>query len=83
MDRVISTIKSDPAKLQQYCTIVKAQNEYQQADEQKNEQKMVELDQRIETAAKSLGPDFGKVTSSELDEASAQALDDLGSSCKS
>jgi len=82
VDRLVTTIKSDPSKLQNYCQIVKLQTEYQQADEQKNEGKLTELDGKMEAAAKALGPEFDKILSSELDDASAKSLDELSASCK-
>ena len=82
VDKLVSTIKADPAKHQNYCSIVKLQTEYQKADEQKNEAKLKELDDKMDAAAKSLGPDFDRVMSAELDDASSKSLDELTSSCK-
>jgi hypothetical protein len=82
VDRLVTTIKGDPAKLRNYCTIVKLQGEYQQADEQKNEQKLKELDAKMDAAAKTIGPEFDRIMSAELDDASAKSLDDLSSICK-
>ncbi len=82
VDKLVSTIKADPAKKQSYCTIVKMQSEYQQADQQKNEAKLKELDDKMDAAAKSLGPDFDRVMASDLDDAAAKSLDDLNSTCR-
>lgn len=82
VDQVVTSIKGDPNKLQNFCKIVTLQSSYQQAEEQKNEQKLKELDNQIEEAAKVLGPQYEKVVSSELDDASAKSLDDLSSTCK-
>lgn len=82
VDQLVSSIKSDNTKHQNYCSLVKLQTQYQAADDKKDQAKLKELDDKIEATAKTLGPEFDRVMSAEIDDASAKSLDDLASSCK-
>ncbi|HZV21742.1 MAG TPA: hypothetical protein VE986_09390 [Hyphomicrobiales bacterium] len=81
VQKVVDSIKADKAKLAQFCAITKIQEQYSAAAEKKDEKKLQDLDKQMEEAAKKLGPDFERVTSSELDDESANLLDTLAKSC--
>lgn len=80
--KVVSSIKADPAKMKQFCQIQKLQDEYEKAGQKKDDKKLDELDKAMDTAANAIGPDYIKVTSVDLDDASAKLLDDLAVTCK-
>ncbi|MGA7323353.1 MAG: hypothetical protein WBX25_02430 [Rhodomicrobium sp.] len=82
VQKVVDSIKGDKTKMAQFCSIMKLQGDYQAAAEKKDDKALTELDKKMEDASKKLGPDFEKVTSSDLDDESAALLDSLGKSCK-
>src|SRR5579864_4454301 len=81
VQKVVDGIKADKAKMTQFCSITKLQEQYSAAAEKKDEKKLQDLDKQMEDASKKLGPDFEKVTNSELDDESAALLDNLAKSC--
>jgi len=82
VQKLVDGIKGDKTKLSQFCDIMKLQGQYQAAAEKKDEKALEALDKQMEDASKKMGPDFDKVTSSEIDDESAALLDDLAKSCK-
>jgi Skp family chaperone for outer membrane proteins len=82
VQKLVDSIKGDKAKTAQFCSIMKLQGEYQAAAEKKDDKKLEALDKQMEDESKKLGPDFDKVTSSEIDDESAALLDDLSKTCK-
>jgi hypothetical protein len=83
VQKLVDGIKGDKTKLGQFCDIMKLQGEYQAAAEKKDDKTLQALDKQMEDASKKMGPDFDKITSSEIDDDSAKLLDDLAtSSCK-
>ncbi len=81
VQKLVDTIKGDKAKMASFCDLMKLQDESQAADK-KDDKKLEELDKKMEEDAKKVGPDFEKVTSGDMDEASASLLDNLSKSCK-
>lgn len=81
VQKLVDSIKNDKAKLTQFCSISKLQEQYSAAAEKKDEKKLQELDKQMEESSKKLGPDFERITSSELDDESAGLLDNLAKSC--
>jgi hypothetical protein len=82
VQKLVDGIKADKAKSAQFCDIMKLQTQYQAAAEKKDDKQLEALDKQMEDASKKLGPDFDKVTSSEIDDESAALLDDLAKTCK-
>ncbi len=82
VQKLVDIIKADKAKTAQFCEIMKLQGDYQAAAEKKDEKKLEALDKQIEQATTKLGPEFDKVTASEIDDESAVLLDDLSKTCK-
>jgi hypothetical protein len=82
VQKLVDGIKADKTKTAQFCDIMKLQGQYQAAAEKKDEKQLEVLDKQMEDASKKLGPDFDRVTSSEIDDESAALLDDLSKSCK-
>lgn len=81
VQKVVDAIKGDPNKVSQFCALAKLQSQYQalgKADEKKAEV----LEKQMDEASKPLGPDFEKVTTSDIDDDSAALLDGLAKSCK-
>jgi hypothetical protein len=82
VQKLVDSIKADKTKTAQFCDIMKLQGQYQTAAEKKDEKQLEALDKQMEDASKKLGPDFDRVTSSEIDDESAALLDDLSKTCK-
>jgi hypothetical protein len=80
VQKVVDSLKSDKAKLAQFCELRKLHAQYGTIGE-KDEKKLEELDKAEEQAAKKLGPDFEKIITSEMDDESTALLDGLGASC--
>jgi hypothetical protein len=81
VQKLADSIKGDKTKLGQFCDVMKLQDEYSAAAEKKDEKKLQELDKQMEEGTKKIGPDFDKITASELDDDSAAILDNLAKSC--
>lgn len=81
VQKLADSIKGDKTKLAQFCDVMKLQEEYSAAAEKKDEKKLQELDKQMEEGTKKIGPDFDKITASELDDESAGILDTLAKSC--
>lgn len=82
VQKVVADIKADKAKLTIFCGLAKLQDQYQAAAEKNDEKKLDALDKQLEEEAKKLGPDFDRVTQSELDEETGNLLDALSKTCK-
>ncbi len=68
VQKLVDSIKADKAKTTQFCALMKLQDQYTAAAEKKDEKKLEALDKQMEEGAKKIGPDFDKVTQSELDD---------------
>jgi biopolymer transport protein ExbB/TolQ len=82
VQKLVDSIKADSGKTTQFCALMKLEGESQAAADKKDEKKLEELDKKMEAAAKQLGADFEKVTSSDMDEESAGLLEGLAKTCK-
>jgi hypothetical protein len=83
VEKVISSIKGDKAKLANYCTFVKLEDEADAlAAKNQKDPKLQSLGQQIGDSIKKVGPDFEKIMNSELDDASGALFEDLAKSCK-
>ena|SRR5215475_1252407 len=82
VQKLVDSIKADNTKMTQFCALMKLESESQAAADKKDEKKLEELDKKMEEAAKKLGGDFEKVTSSDMDEDSAGLLEGLAKTCK-
>jgi hypothetical protein len=81
--KLVDGIKSDKAKSADFCQVTKLQIEADAlAQKNDNDPKLKELGQHINEIAAKLGPDYGRVVTSEMDEASGALLDGLAKSCK-
>ncbi len=81
VQKLVEGIKADKAKLTQFCGLMKLQDQYTAAAEKKDEKKLEALDKQMEEGAKKLGPDFDRITQSELDEEATNLLDGLANTC--
>ncbi len=81
VQKLVESIKADKAKLSQFCSLMKLQDQYTAAAEKKDEKKLETLDKQMEEGAKKIGPDFDRITQSELDEEATNLLDGLANSC--
>ena len=81
VQKLVEGIKADKAKLTQFCGLMKLQDQYTAAAEKKDEKKLEALDKQMEEGAKKIGPDFDRITQSELDEEATNLLDGLANSC--
>ena len=81
VQKLVESIKADKAKLSQFCSLMKLQDQYTAAAEKKDEKKLEALDKQMEEGAKKIGPDFDRITQSELDEEATNLLDGLANSC--
>jgi hypothetical protein len=83
IQKVVDGIKADKAKTTQFCKLVKLQDDFTAAAEQKDEKKLEAPDKEMQDGAKKLGADFEKyVMDSEMDEDASTVLDGLAKSCK-
>ena len=83
VEKLVSSIKGDKAKLAQYCAFVKLEDEADAiAAKNQKDPKLQSLGRQIGDTVKKVGPDFEKIMNSELDEASGALLEDLAKSCK-
>ncbi len=81
VQKLVEGIKADKAKMTQFCGLMKLQDQYTAAAEKKDEKKLEALDKQREEGAKKLGPDFDRITQSELDEDATKLLDGLANGC--
>jgi hypothetical protein len=64
VQKVVSQIKGDKAKLDTYCQIVKLGDQAQAAAEKKDQKKMEDLNKQADALAQKLGPDYVKLMAS-------------------
>ncbi len=81
VQKLVESIKADKAKMGQFCNLMKLQDQYTAAAEKKDEKKLEALDKQMEEGAKKMGPDFDRITQSELDEDATKLLDGLATGC--
>ncbi len=83
VQKLVDSIKGDKAKLGQFCEMVKL-TEQAGAIAQKNQKdpKLEALGKKMEEIGGKLGPDYERITASEIDDASSALLDDLAKGCK-
>ncbi len=77
VQKLVEGIKADKGKMSQFCNLMKLQDQYTAAAEKKDEKKLEALDKQMEEGAKKIGPDFDRITQSELDEEATNLLDGL------
>ena len=83
VQKLANTIKNDKTKLGQFCELTKlASQAGALAQKNQRDPKLQDLEKKMDEIAPKLGPDYAKITDSELDEASAAPLDDLARGCK-
>jgi hypothetical protein len=83
VQKLVDSIKSDTAKSAEFCQVTKLQIEADAlAQKNENDPKLKELGQQINDIAEKLGSDYGRIATSEMDEASGTLLDGLAKSCK-
>jgi hypothetical protein len=83
VQKVIDSIKGDKAKMAAYCSFNKLDDQVEAiAAKNQNDPKLQSLGQQLTESIKKVGPDFEKIMSSELDQASGTLLENLGKSCQ-
>ncbi len=83
VQKLANTLKTDKTKLAQFCELTKlASQAGALAQKNQRDPKLQDLEKKMDEIAPKLGPDYTKIISSDLDEASAAPLDDLAKSCK-
>ena len=81
--RLVGSIKGDKTKLAQFCEVTKLANEAGAlAQKNRNDPKLQTLGKKMDDLTAKLGPDYERITTSDLDEASTAPLDDLYKNCK-
>jgi hypothetical protein len=64
VQKVVSQIKGDKAKLDTYCQIAKLGDQAQAAAEKKDQKKMEDLNKQADALATKVGPDYVKLMAS-------------------
>ena len=83
VQKVLNGIKADASKMAAYCASAKLDDQANAiAAKDQKDPKLQGIEAQIEELNKKIGPDFEKIMSSELDEASGALLTDLTKSCK-
>ena len=82
VQNLVSSIKGDKAKLAQFCGITKLATRPHMAQKNKNDPKLQALGKQMDNLSEKLGSDYERITTAELDDASAAPLTDLYKSCK-
>jgi hypothetical protein len=83
VQKLVDSIKSDKAKLAQSCDYAKLANQASAlAEKNENDPKLEALDNQMNDVAAKIGPDFERITNSDMDDASAALLQDLAKTCK-
>ena len=82
VQKVLDGIKSDKAKLAQYCAITKLEVQADVlAQKNQNDPKLQDLGKQMDDIAAKIGSDYQRIINSELDDASTALFDDLSKSC--
>ena len=83
VQKLIGSIKGDKIKLGQFCEVTKlASQAGSLAQKNRNDPKLQTLGKQMADLTAKLGPDYERITTSDLDEASTAPLDDLYKNCK-
>ena len=83
VQKLVGSIKGDKAKLTGFCDMTRLAGQAGAlAQKNQNDPKLQALRKQMDGIAGKLGPDYERVTASDLDEASAAPLNDLYKSCK-
>ena len=83
VQKLVGSIKGDKTKLAQFCEVTKlASQAGSLAQKNRNDPKLQTLGKQMDDLTAKLGPDYQRVTTADLDEASAAPLDDLYKNCK-
>jgi len=83
VQKLVGSIKGDKIKLSQFCEVTKlASQAGALAQKNRNDPKLQTLGKQMDDLTAKLGPDYERITTAELDEASAAPLDDLYKNCK-
>ena len=82
VQKLVGGIKSDKAKLAQYCEITKLEVQAGAlAQKNQNDPKLEAIGKQMDGIAAKIGPDYERIIGSDLDDASAALFDDLSKSC--
>jgi hypothetical protein len=82
VQKLVGNIKSDKTKLAQYCEITKLEIQSNAlAEKNENDPKLEGLGKQMDDLSAKLGPDYQRITGSDLDDASSALFDDLSKSC--
>jgi uncharacterized protein (DUF927 family) len=82
VQRLVDSIKADKTKFSQYCEITKLEIQGDSiAQKNRNDPKLQDIGRQMQAAAAKLGPDYTRIISSQLDNASSALFDDLSKSC--
>ena len=82
VQKLIAGIKSNKTKFAQYCEITKLDIEAGElAQKNQNDPKLQELSQKMADVAAKIGPDYQRIVTSDIDQASAALFDNLSKSC--
>ena len=80
---LVNSVKGDKTKLSQFCGITKlATQAGALAQKNKNDPKLQALGKQMDDLSEKLGPDYERITTADLDDASAAPLTDLYKSCR-
>ncbi len=83
VQKLVSSIKSDKSKLGDFCEMTKLANQAGAlAQKNQNDPKLQVVKKRMDNIAAKLGPDYERITVSDMDDATAAPLNDLYKSCK-
>jgi len=83
VQKLVDSIKGDNSKLALFCDLTKlASQSGQLALKNRYDPKLLEFDKQIDAISAKLGPDYEKITDSEMDDAAAAPLAELSKSCK-
>jgi hypothetical protein len=83
VQKVVDSIKGDKAKLALFCAYEKLQSQAAAiAAKNENDPKLQALGQQLDAGAQKVGPDFDKLMTSDIDDASGALLENLAKSCK-
>ncbi len=82
VQKVIDGVKGDKTKLSQYCELTKLAIQISTlAQKNQNDPKLQDLEKQMDDIAAKLGPDYERIATAELDDASSALFDDLSKSC--
>ena len=82
VQKVIDGIKADPKKMSQYCVLANLQSQLEAFGDKADDKKAEAIEKQMDEAAKSLGPEFEKLSTEQVDKDSAALLDGLAETCK-